>query len=619
MAFTGTTVWEVQTGGADDYSAVSAVVSAGGTGYSVNDVLTVSGGTSTTAATFTVATVSGGVVLTVTPTQVGHYTIVPANPAATTGGAGTCTLTITWSGGGNGGGFDHGVGGFPTDGVATVANTSAPIFTSASYTFVAGDAGAILYVKLGASCVLGRYPIASVSGGAATLNAAAGGAAIGGSATPALMAPLTTAGIATIAGPSTITWGIDYSVQAGAKIAFTDLVIDGTTNTKCTSVANPVGKNFIGNVISVNSGTGFTLQRVTIASTSGTVATCDKSLGTLSSTGGVGNLGGAFASVAMGYGSASVGNGASFNGMVCFVKNGTYLHITNTLGVPQGQISGGSATGLAQGYSANRFVGSTDTKPTLQISGSTITLAAGHFFNFALDGNAQTAAKLTTGAIFVGCTITNFTAASGTFSAIGCLATGCTATIFSGGQFLYCEAYGNTATPFTGCAWWCLSYNNTGATTDGFTCNGILGTAHCVAYGNGRDGFRGGNSADFYVINCHAESNTGLGFNVVTRGLACINCSAYLNTGGSGLTTTTVAVNPIAPTGSVFTAAGSNDLSLNSLASQGALLRAQGYLGLARNTFARGTTPAYPDIGAAQHADPTKMLVLAGMTGGMRG
>jgi hypothetical protein len=78
----------------------AAVVAAGGTGYTVGDVLTVVGGTKTVAATVTVATISGGggtgPVATVTVTLGGNYSAPPANPASTAGGTGTlCTLTLT--------------------------------------------------------------------------------------------------------------------------------------------------------------------------------------------------------------------------------------------------------------------------------------------------------------------------------------------------------------------------------------------------------------------------------------------------------------------------------------------------------------------------------------------
>jgi hypothetical protein len=84
---TGTTVMEV----------LSAVVTAGGTGYSVNDVLTVTYGGGT--ATFTVATVSTTAVATVTPLARGTFTATTTGAKTTTvapaGGTGA-TLTITY-------------------------------------------------------------------------------------------------------------------------------------------------------------------------------------------------------------------------------------------------------------------------------------------------------------------------------------------------------------------------------------------------------------------------------------------------------------------------------------------------------------------------------------------
>lgn len=81
--------------------AASAVVGAGGTGYSVGNVLTVQGGVlgqGGSAATFTVATLSGSAVATVTLTSAGQYEVPPANNAIVTGGAGTgATLNVTYA------------------------------------------------------------------------------------------------------------------------------------------------------------------------------------------------------------------------------------------------------------------------------------------------------------------------------------------------------------------------------------------------------------------------------------------------------------------------------------------------------------------------------------------
>jgi hypothetical protein len=83
--------------------AASATVAAGGTGYSVGNVLTVVGGVlgdGGSAATFTVATLSGSAVATVTLLSAGKYEEVPTNPVVTTvapaGGTGA-TLNVTWA------------------------------------------------------------------------------------------------------------------------------------------------------------------------------------------------------------------------------------------------------------------------------------------------------------------------------------------------------------------------------------------------------------------------------------------------------------------------------------------------------------------------------------------
>ncbi len=84
-----------------DYTiGVSATITAGGTGHSVGDKLTVIGGTyMDSAAIFTVATESGGAVTSVILDEAGAYNTVPGNPVSTTSnGVGiSCTLTVTWN------------------------------------------------------------------------------------------------------------------------------------------------------------------------------------------------------------------------------------------------------------------------------------------------------------------------------------------------------------------------------------------------------------------------------------------------------------------------------------------------------------------------------------------
>lgn len=77
----------------------TATIQAGGTGYTLNDVVTLVGGTpATVASTYTVTAVSGGVVTAVTPLNFTAYTVLPTNPVSVTGGTGTgLTLNVTYA------------------------------------------------------------------------------------------------------------------------------------------------------------------------------------------------------------------------------------------------------------------------------------------------------------------------------------------------------------------------------------------------------------------------------------------------------------------------------------------------------------------------------------------
>jgi hypothetical protein len=80
--------------------AVSATIGAGGSGYTLNDILTVSGGTLAAggvAAQFRVTGVNAGAVTAVALEHKGEYTTTPGNPTSTTGGTGTgATLNVTY-------------------------------------------------------------------------------------------------------------------------------------------------------------------------------------------------------------------------------------------------------------------------------------------------------------------------------------------------------------------------------------------------------------------------------------------------------------------------------------------------------------------------------------------
>jgi hypothetical protein len=77
----------------------AAAVAAGGSGYAVNDQLTVSGGAAEQSAVLKVTSVDGnGAVLAAVVVIPGVYTSKPSNSASTTGGSGSgATANLTWA------------------------------------------------------------------------------------------------------------------------------------------------------------------------------------------------------------------------------------------------------------------------------------------------------------------------------------------------------------------------------------------------------------------------------------------------------------------------------------------------------------------------------------------
>lgn len=509
-----------------------------------------------------------------------------------------------WSNGSdnNAGFFDPGVAGFPTDGTvdSNTGNTAAPVFSSASYNFVAGDVNAWIYIKSGTNSLPGWYKIVSVASNKATLNATIGAAVL------AAGTPTTVVGLATVGTPTSLTWGIDYSQSASARIAFTDMTILGT-NTQFTSAANPVGKNFIGNIINVTSGVGFTVQRVAIISTSGTTATCDKAIGTALSVNGTGNLGGAFLSPALPF-SVVVSNNT------VWIKSGAYTISSSSSNVANGVIAlAVNSTIRLEGYGTVR--GDLLSAPVLTASGiSSVTLisSSGSASDWAVRNITVDGASLSAIRGFVlqrcngylltanNCTNSGFTSSTTVSTLTRCVATGCsTQPAFLNIHCFFCEAYNGTVTGFSMTSTYaslCLSYNNSGASSDGFVL-GLPGYAiSCIAYNNGRDGFRF-NSLDDTTINCIAEANSGIGFNGVNGVGIMLNCAAYLNgtnfiLSGSFL----LALNNITLTASAFVNAAAGNFALNASAGGGALLRAVAIPGVTPDGLSKG----YLDVGAIQ-------------------
>lgn len=158
----------------------------------------------------------------------------------------------------NGGGFNTANANFITDYTtdSNTANTASPVISSATYSFVAGDVGALFYPKSGTNWTPGFYPIASVAGGKATLNAAIG-AAYQLSATYGKYILNTVVGCATVGTPTGGTCGVDYSCLLTAPItAVADFNAIGASTT-LTSATAGFRQSMIGNIFhQTTTGTG---------------------------------------------------------------------------------------------------------------------------------------------------------------------------------------------------------------------------------------------------------------------------------------------------------------------------------------------------------------------------
>jgi hypothetical protein len=513
----------------------------------------------------------------------------------------------------NGGGFNPSNANMATDLAATSGTGSSPVVTSASYNFQARDVGHWLFIKSGTNWTPGWYQIASVAANAATLSAAAGSAFRYEGGVPSRAT--TANGCATTGSPSGGTWTIDYSQST--PISFTDLV--AATTTTFTSAAKPIGKNFIGNIVSITSGTGWNVTRWEVSSVSGTTGTAANfyagtTIATAASTGGTGGLGGPVASPGQGgdlYGNSS-GSPAVFlkYNAANFVLNNTTI---NTSGGPVGFY--GDWIAYFTGYETHRTVTNSDSnRPTVQVPAAGVSSicvfyvdashAAPVLRNVIIDGNSKTSICGVSNAGYTHGICNNVKAINCTnygFNGVwttNCEGSGCgTNPAFGSCTCLGCTAHGNTAGGFSLCSvMFCLAYGNTG---NGFTWGSfdVYLKVNSTAYNNTGDGFSlGGNYGN--INTCVAYLNGGYGFNVVSQNTL-FNCAAGSNTSGDFNSAGIVNVGPITLTADPFTNAAGGDFSLNTTAGGGAACRAAGFPG----AFPGGTTTGYLDIGAVQHQD----------------
>ena len=513
-----------------------------------------------------------------------------------------------------GGGFDPSqTAGMNTDGAATSATGASPVFTSASYNFGSGDVGARLFIASGTNWIPGWYKIASVAANAATLNGTAGqGVLYGNSTTNGLT---TTTGCATTASPTSATWSIDYSQQASAQVAFTDLVI-GATTTNLTSVANPFGKQWVGNLLNVTSGTNFTTGWYVIKSVATVTATMDRSVGTAASSSGNGKMGGAWATLTNTAGGSPIvaaGNIVWFTGTLTITSTYTYQQSYNNLRLS------------IRGYGTYRGDG-TQAKiqtSTNSVNGITIDGAGSYEFmwinlvstagtpGYGIYGHSANSTYLTmqncniTGweygisggsfdyslyqVILIECEISSCTSHGALFGYGNIILLGCYF-LSNGGNGYYMDGGGN---PQTFIAYGCVFASNTGS---GFNLLTLESQSpgptfiDCVFYNNTVDGAtinsNTTNAAAVTFLNCIFYGNTGYGANISQLGAGASPGSAVLqrnnafgsNTSGPrGGSNNPVGIAEVTLTANPFVSASTGNFTLNSTSGGGALCQLAGW------------------------------------------
>ncbi|MEI8016866.1 MAG: right-handed parallel beta-helix repeat-containing protein [Schlesneria sp.] len=422
----------------------------------------------------------------------------------------------------NGGGFDPSTT-LTADLTATTANTSGPVVSSASYTFVAGDVGAWLFIQSGTNWLPGWYKIASVSSGAATLQASIGAAVpyVGGS--PSQIAN-TVSGCASVASPTSGVWTIDYSQRSTAN-ALTSLTTSGAVSVVSTTSAT---KAMIGNSIRITGGTNFTTGVYTItAATAGTSITLDRTCSTAAAASGTANVGGAFVTLGQLEIVAAVGQ-------MAYVKSGTY---SITSAITLATLSTYYSGFTVQGYQTTRG-DNTGTRPILTTSTNSIALYVGGgnqhkrmWRNIKFTSTAATkgfgydAALGNSGNVsYDNCVFDGFASAiraddvtnyAGSVGLESCVVTNCTtlaAVRICGGSITNCQIFNNSCD----------------AVSTGDFGFGVLNISDNIIYNNTGSGFRllaTGSNVEVFISNNAFYSNTIHGINFT----ACDTCGVIEN------------------------------------------------------------------------------------------
>lgn len=401
--------------------------------------------------------------------------------------------------------------------------------------------------------------------------------------------------------------GTDYSQQAAAQYALTTVTTSGINNVCLYSGASA---DMVGNVLQIISGTNFTpgmypIQSVVV----GVSFTLDRNCTTASGSGGVMNIGGAFASPGK---AAQVAN---ISGNLIWVKAGTYTLSTATPGAGGPVVLATNIRIKMEGYTTTR--GDRAGRPSVNAGAiPSVNIFAGSsngthaFVHMEANGNSQVGVSgfsLTNAAwMALDCYAKNCDQASAagfsisTGNAVRCGASACTigfsCTSTGSMQRCWADACGigfNTTAANTNINL-CLATDCTG---DGFNgSNSGIVYVGCVAEGNAGDGFDISSTTNrCYLFGCAATNNGGFGYNVSAAPMLDY-CASYLNTSGRLATTPLADTNSILLTGDPWVDAASDDYRPNNTTGAGASLRGIANVGIFGQTDNR-------DVSTIQHGN----------------
>ena len=405
--------------------------------------------------------------------------------------------------------------------------------------------------------------------------------------------------------------GTDRSQQNSAQVTYTDLVIDATTNTKLTSAGFPFTAAEVGNIIQITSGTGFTTGFYQVVSVAAGVATMDRAVGTTSSTGGHGALGGALATV-----SAAWTAGVTSN---TYYLTGT-LTVTSALSMGRAVTSSDAGPNAIIGYGSVRGDGTRAKWTTSTNSAEIVNFAAANgilFQNIEFESTAGTPgyglrANLTGdngGIVLDNCLVHGFLIgirgdwqaeyAYGMLILYRSRVYSCTShgvLNFGGTQILASYIHDNAGDGFQvgnnngapkawSLVWRSVIKSNGGKGINDLTQASLVSNPRFVTVlesdvlNNTGDGITvAGNPGGTVLLNSIMDGNGGVGlkFNNGFFAFQVLGSVAWRSNTGGDVTNATKSPSDVTLTGDPFTARGSDDFTLNSTAGAGQACRAIG-------------------------------------------